>query len=267
MDWNKTKTIFIIVFSILNVFLLSLYLGRYNESQQMDKPSDTPISEKLAIDNIKILETDPAIQEASYVSGTVHKFTLEEIEELENQEIENPNTDKLVSTFKEPIKITDENTIEKVVHEQVIRGSAYGLWKLDEESKTAILFQQVNKRLVYYNTNARLVVHWNDNNELIGYEQTILDDLENYNESQKLLPHLQVIKILYDNILLKPDSMIKDIELGYSTLAQVTETQVFAPTWHILVELIDGTMEEYFVNAVEGRVIEMQKETEQSVVE
>ena len=58
MDWNKTKTIFIIVFSILNVFLLSLYLGRYNESQQMDKPSDTPISEKLAIDNIKILETD-----------------------------------------------------------------------------------------------------------------------------------------------------------------------------------------------------------------
>ena len=61
--------------------------------------------------------------------------------------------------------------------------------------------------------------------------------------------------------------MIRDIELGYSTLAQVTETQVFAPTWHILVELIDGTMEEYFVNAVEGRVIEMPKETEQSVVE
>ena len=85
--------------------------------------------------------------------------------------------------------------------------------------------------------------------------------------SQKLLPHMQVINILYDNSLLKPDSAIKEVELGYSTLAQVTGTQVFAPTWHILVELIDGTIEEYFVNAVEGRVTEIQKETEQTVVE
>jgi len=267
MDWNKTKTIFIIVFSILNVFLLSLYMNRYTESQQLDKPNDTPISEKLFLDNIKILETDTEIQEASYVSGTVHNFNPEEIEGLENQTLKIIDSNKLESNFNEPIKITDENTLEKIVQEQVIRGSVYGLWEIDEESKTALLFQKVNKRLVYYNTNAKLVVHWNEKNELISYEQTILDDLENYNVSQKLLPHLQVIKILYDNILLKPDSTIKEIELGYSTLAQVTETQVFAPTWHIIVELIDGKTEEYFVNAVEGRVIEIPKETEQTVVE
>ncbi|MER2169247.1 Two-component signal transduction system YycFG, regulatory protein YycI [Paenisporosarcina quisquiliarum] len=267
MDWNKTKTIFIIVFSILNVFLLSLYMNRYTESQQIDIPNDTPISEKLFLDNIKILETDKGIHEASYVSGTVHNFKLEEIEGMENQTVEIHDSVKLVSTLNEPIKITDENTLEKIVHDQVIRGSAYGIWDIDEESKTATLFQQVDKRLVYYNSNAKLVVHWNDKNELIGYEQTILDDLENYNVSQKLVPHLQVIKILYDNILLKPDSTIKEIELGYSTLAQVTETQVFAPTWHIVVELIDGKTEEHFVNAVEGRVIKIPKETEQTVVE
>lgn len=267
MDWNKTKTIFIIVFSILNVFLLSLYMNRYNESQQIGKSNDTSIEEKLFLDNIKILETDNKIKEASYVSGNVHNFSLEEIEELDNQTVEIPTSYQIVSTFKEPIKITDENTLEKIVHEQVIRGSTYGLWKKDEENKTAILFQQVNKRFVYYNTNAKLVVHWNDDNELIGYEQTILDDLENYKVSQKLLPHLQAITTLYGNSQLKPDSTIKEIELGYSTLAQLTETQVFAPTWHILVELLDGTIEEYFVNAVEGRVIEIQKETEQTVVE
>lgn len=267
MDWNKTKTIFIIVFSILNVFLISLYLNRYNESQQIDKPSDTPIDEKLFLDNIKILETDNEIKEASYVSGTVHNFSLEEVEGLENQIVEIPFNDKLVSTFKEPIKLTDENTLEKLVSEQVIRGSVYGLWEIDEENKTAVLFQQVNKRLVYYNTKAKLVVHWNDKNELIGYEQTILDELENYNVSQKLLPHLQIVNILFDNLLLKPDSTINKIELGYSTLAQLTETQVFAPTWHILVEQVDGTMEEHFVNAVEGRIIDIPKETDIQVVE
>ncbi|WP_419960465.1 two-component system regulatory protein YycI [Psychrobacillus sp. BM2] len=267
MDWNKTKTIFIIVFSILNVFLLSLYLNRYNESQQIGERNETPIEEKLYLDNIKNLETDNEIKEAFYVSGNVHSFSPEEIEELDNQTFEIPSSYKLVSTFKEPIKITDENTLEKIVNEQVMRGSAYGLWEIDEENKTAILFQQVNKRLVYYNTNAKLVVHWNDDNELIGYEQTILDDLEDYNVAQKLLTHVQAITRLYDNSLLKPDSKIKQIDLGYSTLAQLTETQVFAPTWHILVELLDGTIEEYFVNAVEGRVIEIPKETEQTVVE
>lgn len=241
-------------------------MNRYNESQQMSRHNDTPIEEKLIIDNIKILETDNEIKEASYVSGTVHNFSPEEIEELDNQTVETPLIDKLVSTFDEPIKITDENTLEKIVQEQVIQGSSYGLWEVDEENKTAILFQQVNKRLVYYNTNAKLIVHWNEEKELIGYEQTILDDLEDYHVSQKLLTHLQVINKLYDNSLLKPDSTIKEIELGYSTLAQLT-TQVFAPTWHILVELIDGTTEEYFVNAVEGRVIEIQKETEQKAVE
>lgn len=237
-------------------------MNRYTESQQIDKPNDTPIEEKLILDNIKVLATNNEIKEASYVSGTVHNFSQEEIDTLSNQTIEIPSNDKIISTFDEPIKITDENTLEKIVHEQVISGNAYGLWRIDEENKTATLFQQVNKRLVYYNTNAKLIIQWNEENELIGYEQTFLDDLENYNVSQKLLTNMQVINKLYDNSLLKPDSTIKEIELGYSTLAQLTETQVFAPTWHILVELVDGTVEEYFVNAVEGRVVDIQKEKE-----
>ena len=48
--------------------------------------------------------------------------------------------------------------------------------------------------------------------------------------------------------------------LGYSTLVQVTETQVFAPTWHVRVELKDGTIEDYFINAIEGKIIEFQLE-------
>ena len=46
--------------------------------------------------------------------------------------------------------------------------------------------------------------------------------------------------------------------LGYSTLVQVTETQVFAPTWHVRVELKDGIIEDYFINAIEGKIIEFQ---------
>lgn len=268
LDWNKTKTIFIIVFSILNVFLFSLYLNRYNEASDVVVPRDTPIEERLVLDNIKVEKTEGIIQEASYVSGSVHIFSTEELGQLTNQTVEVKEDYQLIGTFKEPLQITEENTLEKLLQENIIRGSSYELWKVDEENQSATLFQTVNNRLVYYNQNAKVVVYWNDEQEIIRYEQTILDNLEDYNESKKLLPTMQAINLLYSRTLIKPDSTVKEINLGYSTLAQQAETQVFAPTWHILVELSNGTIEEHFVNAVEGRIIEIpKKEVEQAVVE
>jgi len=40
---------------------------------------------------------------------------------------------------------------------------------------------------------------------------------------------------------------------------QLTEKQVFAPTWRVHVELHDGKNEDYFINAVEGKIIEFNK--------
>ena len=48
------------------------------------------------------------------------------------------------------------------------------------------------------------------------------------------------------------------MKLGYSTLFQFTQTQVFAPTWEVRVQTQEGTSEEFFVNAVEGKVVDMQ---------
>lgn len=264
MDWNKTKTIFIIVFSILNVFLFSLYLNRYNEALDLEVASDAPIEDRLFQDNITVPKIDVDIKEASYVSGNTHNFILEELEELPNQTIVIDGS-KLTSTFNKAIPITEENTVEKIVRENVLRGDSYGLWEKDEENKSATFFQKVNNRFVYYNKNATLVVYWNDQQEVVRYEQTILDDLEDYNEDRILMGSMRAIKVLYDHGHLKPDSVVKDIKLGYSQLLELTETQVFLPTWHILVELADGTKEDYFVNAIEGSIVEIQKDPEQAV--
>ncbi|GGA45503.1 two-component system regulatory protein YycI [Psychrobacillus lasiicapitis] len=268
MDWNKTKTIFIIVFSILNVFLFWLYSNRYNEALNVKERIDTPIEERLLLDNIKVPKTESLIQEASYVSGNAHLFSVEELNQLKNQTLEVEDGYALIGTFKEPMPITTENSLEKLVKENMIRGNSYGLWKIDEEKKSATFFQKVNDRLVYHNQNAQLIVYWNDEKELIRYEQTVLDNLEEYDESKKLVSPMFVFRLLYSSSLLKEDSTVKDLKLGYSTLATLTETQVyvFAPTWYVPVELSDGTKEEYFVNAVEGTVSEIPKKTEQPEV-
>ncbi|MBH9787687.1 transcriptional regulator, partial [Clostridioides difficile] len=49
-----------------------------------------------------------------------------------------------------------------------------------------------------------------------------------------------------------------------STLVKLTRTQVLVPTWEVQVKLSDGTKEEYFVNAVEGKVIEIQEDKQES---
>jgi regulatory protein YycI of two-component signal transduction system YycFG len=266
LDWNKTKTIFIIVFSILNVFLFSLYLNRYNEALDVEVQSDTPIEERLFLDNITVPKMESVVQAAAYVSGDVHNFSEDEFSHLTNQRVEIKTSDHLISTFIKPIPITEEDSLEKLVYENILHGDSYGLWKIDKENKSASFFQKVNDRFVYYNKNAKIVVYWNDQQELVGYEQTILDNLEDYNESKNLSPYMQAIKALYSRGLLKPDTTVKEISLGYSRLVETSETQVFSPTWYILAELSDGTKEEYFVNAVEGRVIDLPKEMEEAAL-
>ena len=57
---------------------------------------------------------------------------------------------------------------------------------------------------------------------------------------------------------LKQDSKVLKVTPGYSSLVQLTGKQVFAPTWNIRVELKDGTIEDHFINAIEGKVIDFQ---------
>lgn len=266
MDWNKTKTIFIIVFSILNVFLFSLYQNRYNEASEVKIPNDTPIEERLLLDNIKVEKLESAVQEASYVSGNVHLFSVEELSKLTNQTFEVIDGSQLIGTFDKPIPMTEENTLEKLLQDNIIRGDSYGLWEIDEEKHSATFFQEVNKRLVFYNQSAKVILYWNEDKEIVRYEQTILDNLEDYNKSKKLVQPMQIINSLYRRSLLKPDSSVEDIKLGYYTLAQLRGTQVFAPTWYIPAKLEDGTIEEHFVNAVEGRIIEIPQKTEEPEV-
>ena len=52
------------------------------------------------------------------------------------------------------------------------------------------------------------------------------------------------------------------MNLGYSTLVQLTQTQVFAPTWEVRVKDAEGQVEEYFVNAFEGKILEFEKSSD-----
>ncbi|MCZ8538377.1 two-component system regulatory protein YycI [Paenisporosarcina quisquiliarum] len=267
LDWNKTKTIFIIVFSILNVFLYSLYVDRYKEAQKVEILGETTIEERLQADNIRYESAPENTLKESYVSGNVRVYSPEELKPVENQKYEIFNRTELVATLEKPVALVnldDSTTFKDFVNKHVFEGMSYELFDVDLEGKKAVFFQTINDRQIYFNQNALLTIYWNEDNEVFKYEQTAFEELDDdFEQTENLLPDERAVEVLYQRNLLKPNSTITKISLGYSTLVQLTETQVFAPTWRVRVELQDGTIEDYFVNAVEGKIIEFNKESEE----
>lgn len=268
MDWSRTKTIFIIVFAILNVFLYTLYVSRVTGAKDLETLTapDVNIEEKLEQDRIFIESLPPKVEELGYVSGKLKVFTQKEIDSLANQSAVITDGTRILSTLEEPLKLSDvtkEESYNEFLDSYVLSGNQYVLWEVDEGQREAIFLQTVEDRPIYY-TQSLLTVHFNQDDEIIRYEQRMFEDFEEFNTTKNIVQPTTALNTLYTREMLKQDSAITSIDLGYSTLVQLTETQVFAPTWHIHVELADGQIDHFFINAVEGKVIELHEEEQQN---
>lgn len=261
MDWSKSKSIFIVVFLILNVFLYSLYLNRHTEAQQFEVLGEKKIESRLNDDNITINNLPTNIDTVSYITAKVKDFSKEELKFQNSEKIIIENNHKLNVTLQNPVKIKDpsnKSSFNEFLQSNVYNGSSYILWEIDEVSRSALFFQRANDKTIYYNINGILSVYWNDKNEIVKYEQTMLEKVEKLEEKKQLLQPIEIIQVLYSRGLLKANSEIVDMKLGYSTLVQLTQIQVFVPTWVLHVKSEDGNVGEYFVNATDGKLIDMQ---------
>lgn len=267
MDWNKTKTIFIIVFSILNLFLYSLYINRYTEAQNVQVMWETTIEESLELDNIKIVQIPVYGEESSYIYAEIAEFEESQLSKLDNQLFNVIDETHLYARFKNPVPLGNAKDdkaydFKEFLSKNVLDGEEFILWTVDKEERQAIFFQKVKDNPIFFNQNGMLVVYWNEEDEITHYDQRMFSDFDSYNKKKDLLSPKQAINTLYSRGYLKPDSTVKEVSLGYSTstLIQPTKTQVFAPTWRIHVQLKDGEVEDYFINAIEGKIIEFQSE-------
>ncbi|GKV57713.1 hypothetical protein NCCP2222_36600 [Sporosarcina sp. NCCP-2222] len=274
MDWNKTKTIFIVVFSILNIFLYTLYFKQRSDAQNVALIGRTSIEEVLKQDNITYDIPQNVKTKSSYISAKIATFTKDELEGLKDQSImllENDTTIQAKLTADLAVKDANKKyQFEHFLANYVYAGNEYTLWEVNETEQKAVFFQVAGEEPIYFSPNAMLTVYWNDEGNITGYTQKMLKSFSNYNHKDLLTP-VEAVGSLVTRGYVKPDSKVREVKLGYSTLVQLQETQVFAPTWNVHVELKDGEMEDHFINAIEGKVIEFHldpsQETEDPEVE
>jgi regulatory protein YycI of two-component signal transduction system YycFG len=257
VDWSKTKTIFIITFLILDIFLAFQFTEKRNASQ-LDLITEASIEEQLEAEGITYPELPKEPKEGTYISGKMKFFTSEDIGGLKNQEVNIDNPALLQGVFKDPIKLPTngiDSKVQQLLKNEIIAGEEYILWSVNEESGTILLFQQYAEKMFYNNTSnlsGILVMNINNEHEIISYRQTMLDQIEEYDEKE-IIPAIKALENLYKNDHLKSGSEVTSVELGYYPLEQLSESQVLAPTWHIAVD----DKVHYFVNAFEGQILEI----------
>ncbi|MGV3464679.1 MAG: two-component system regulatory protein YycI [Heyndrickxia sp.] len=262
MEWSKTKTMFILVFLILDLFLATQFFNKYSKSQ-VDVVQNTSDEERLKADEITY---DPLPQETisgQYIKAKSKIFTNKDIKKLQKNQsalLTKDRTD-ITSYFTKPIVISgkiDENSMDNIMKQYVLYSDEYSFWKYDKNMKKITYFQTYQDKKIFQNVNGQITFYLNDKNEIVSYEQTLLNLNigDNLKKEEDVLPPIKIINNLHNKGMLKRKSHIKKPDLGYYTRVQSPELQLLVPTWHFTVEN-DGTTENFFVNAFEGEVFDL----------
>ena len=129
MDWNKSKSIFIMVFFVLDIFLLYQFLEK-KDNYQFEYIAEATIEDRLQENEI----TYPALPKQKYkeqfLTAQSKIFMMEDTEDLLNQKVTVVDQTKLVGSFDKPIPISknfQSSELEKLVKEYMLFGSDYQL--------------------------------------------------------------------------------------------------------------------------------------------
>jgi regulatory protein YycI of two-component signal transduction system YycFG len=255
MDWSRIKTIFILTFLILDVYLLFQFM-KIRDANKYEVRTEASFEDKLKADEIKYVELPKAPIKDQYLSAKPKTFTKGDVAKLKGQtaSFKEPDT-TLQVTLDKPIQLNSKfepAEMTTYVMENILYGEHYQFWEKNDKKNTITYFQQYDNIPLYQNINGMITFTFNSDNQVVSYQQTYLEGFIKLTAKEEILPPLKAIETLHQKGDLKPKSKITKVELGYSTLIQLAASQVLAPTWRFVVD----DKESLFVNAFEGQIIE-----------
>lgn len=259
LDWSKTKTIFILIFLVLDLFLVFQIIEK-RTTAELEYITESTIEEQLEADEITYGELPNEFSNESYITGKRKKFISPDLMKLKDQTVSFLTEEWIISTLNEPVPLPEANIetfLDKFLKENVISGNSYKYWGWNKKTDKLLYFQTYRGRPLYFNENAMISIQLNKENEIVSYEQTMLTNIKEIKEegsNQDILPPIKAIENLYNNDYLTSGGHISEVELGYYKNVPISgDVQIFAPTWHVV--LANGM--NYFVNAIDGQVLEL----------
>lgn len=257
MQWNQIKTLFILSFLVLNIYLLYLVLDKQKEADiGIIERKDATIEEQLESEDITYVDLPEIGEKESFLSveqKTFEEKDMDALKDFSNQESVILDDNFIISHYKETIKIpknVTEETLSSLVKKDMLYSDEYDFWSWNKDFNVLVFFQKKNERPIYFNRSGIILVFLNDNNEAIGYIQTMLGDAAEEGEDKKsLIQPIKAIETLYLSNQLNTGEKVTNMKIGYHTRVPLADgVQVFVPTWKVSVD----DERNYFINAIEG---------------
>lgn len=245
---------------MLDIFLLLQYYQK-QRSLELEYLTNTPVNQGTEISKEIMDKLPKNTEELSYVSATAKIFRYADLDrklDVTDQTVKIVQKNILSSRVPRPytkFQPNDLNSVELFMNQYVSQAEQYEYWSYEKEEKKVILVQTYKNHPIYNNQFARVEVLLNDSLEMIGYLQTMLEDVTfigSDKEQPVVLSASEALKIIGEKGVSLEKVQISDVKIGYYTYVPLqTGTQVFTPTWYFLFN--DGRS--FFVNAIEGQII------------
>ncbi|WP_066059568.1 two-component system regulatory protein YycI [Robertmurraya korlensis] len=263
MDWSRIKTIFILSFFVLNIYLMNEFL-KIRTATKYEYATNPTLENRLKADEITYNELPKNFEKDKYLSTVPRVFIEEEVAKLldttlSGQTIIIRNNQTIDSKLGTPLKVSSKgqpSELDAFLKGSVINGDQYRYWGRDDNENSIIYYQQYEEKLFYKNLSGQIKFYLNSDNEVVSYEQTLLDKIEELTEDERIIQPIKALETLYENGHLPYGTKIEKVEFGYYTHVRLTSSQVLTPAWRFVLD--EG--ENLFVNAFEGQVIQLKDE-------
>ncbi|HLQ40694.1 MAG TPA: two-component system regulatory protein YycI [Tetragenococcus sp.] len=276
MDFKRISWIFLMVFSFLNIFLLTIYREADNEENVVYRADQQiPIEDRLKSENIKFAKSfSTQHPKGYYLSGKptdLNQALADKREILGEDSFLNASTsennEKLTYTIHDKKWLSEKKQVEAVLknflqqEDQILFGQEYA-YLADDSSFTKdypfIVATQSYENIPIDDSSSRLEIALEKQNEnylLLSYTQTHISDLIPLRESMKLYSESEIIDTLYVNNKISNNATIEWTHLAYTLTLKVRGQNVYVPAWFVKIKKEDGSIQIEKINALTNRVI------------
>src|SRR5690625_163625 len=256
MNWEQIKTLLILSFLILDIYLVAQFLDKKEQADiGVLEQHQSTIEDQLKAESIKLPELPQEEYEETFISVKQKVFLPDEITLNKSTIAQKQSliTDYFIaSVLDKPLEIGKEipnKQLEEIFSQLVISPEEYKFWNWNEKLNVLMFFQTKMDRPIYFNQNGLVLVFLNDKNEIVYYTQTMLGEADTLAEKRELIKPIRAIETLYNGNELNQGDEITTVNIGFHTRVPFEGgVQVFAPIWKVNV----NDEKDFFVNAIEG---------------
>ncbi|WP_162880651.1 two-component system regulatory protein YycI [Paraliobacillus sediminis] len=266
MQWGQIKSLFIVCFLVLDIFLIKQLLDKQEDVAFI---SESTKEEQLALNIDGLSDLSEETEEAPLFYAVNQSFSTEDsirLEQYANQKNVIVDDIYLFGQFDAPIPISvdDAGVNMESLNSLILNSGEYTYWGKDEKSNSLLFFQTMEQP-IYFNQNALLLIQLNDDDEMIQYVQTKLVQEEEQEEARDLITEIDAVSRLFHNAgSLEQGDTVTDVALGYYNVTSLPNgLQILNPTWNVTVDETDN----YFVNAIGGHAYPQDNEFIKTTIE